>query len=89
MKCSFQPTHTMHFLLTSPLFLQGQLHWQLGLNTSNGRICGFPHNTERAEVVKFPALLVIGSQIQYWIAVIGHRDLKKEYFELNWYRRIF
>lgn len=80
----------MHFLLTIPLFLQSQLHWQLRLNTSNGFICGFPHNTQRAEVVKFPALLVIGSQIQDWIAVIGHGNLeKKEYFELSRYRRIF
>lgn len=90
MKCSFQPTHTVHFLLPIVLFLQSQLHWQLQLNTSNGLICGFPHNTKRAEVIKFPALLVIGSQIQYWITVIGNRDLKKkEYFELNRYNRIF
>lgn len=84
MKCSLKLIHTVHFLLTTSIFFQHQLHWHVRLNISQGHFCWFPDQTKRTEVIKFTALLVICSQIQYWIAIIWNRNLKKsEYFELN------
>lgn len=60
----------MKFHLFVPILDQQQLHRHAGLNTGHGDFARFPLDTERAEVVKLPPLLVEGSQFQNGVAVI-------------------
>lgn len=69
---------TVEFLLLAVGLLgRVQLHGLAGLETGERRPGRFPRHTQRAEVIKLPALLVKRRHVQLRVPIIRHRDLKE------------
>lgn len=65
-------------LLVAGLLGDVQLHGFVGLDAGQRCFGRFPRHTQRAEVIKLPALLVKRRHIQLRVAVIRHRNLRQE-----------
>lgn len=61
---------TMKFHLFVPILEQQKLHGHRGLNTRHRHQARLPQDAQRAEVVKFPSLLIKCSQFQDRVTVV-------------------
>lgn len=65
-------------LLGAGLLSDVQLHGLVGLDAGQHCSGRFPCHTQRAEVIKLPALLVKRRHVQLRVPVIRHRNLRDE-----------
>ena len=68
----------MHLILFAGVLKQQELHGHGGLDAGKGRFGRLPGDAQRAEVVKLPALVIEGGQVQHGTAVIRNRHLGKK-----------